>query len=174
MQLNTKIILVLSFAVSFLASCLKPQSFPAEPNIEFVSFEAQGDSGIIVFSFTDGDGDIGLGQEVLTPPFDTSSYYYYNLYINYYEMMNGSWVRGTSDPLGNNFPSADSITFSYRLENITPIGQNKALRGEIEIVMEPYFFNTISNHNDSIRYEILLIDRSLNHSNLLETPLIVR
>ena len=80
MPLNTKIVLVLSFAVSFLASCLKPQSFPPEPAIEFVSFEAQGDSGIIVFSFTDGDGDIGLGQEQLDPPFDTSSYYYYNLY----------------------------------------------------------------------------------------------
>ena len=49
------------------------------------------------------------------------------------------------------------LLFSYRLENITPIGQNKALRGEIEIVMEPYFY--ISNHIDSIRYEILLIDK---------------
>ena len=43
MQLNTKIILV--YRLQYLsASCLKPQSFPAEPNIEFVSFEAQGDS----------------------------------------------------------------------------------------------------------------------------------
>ena len=174
MRLNTKIILVLSFAVSFLASCLKPQSFPVEPAIEFVSFEAQGDSGVITFSFTDGDGDIGLDQQQLDPPFDTSSFYHYNLYINYYEMMDGSWVRGTADPLGNNFPTADSITFSYRLENITPIGQNKALRGEIQIVMEPYYFNSYSNHNDSIRYEIMLIDRGLNHSNLLETPIIIR
>jgi len=174
MRLNTKIVLVLSFALSFLASCLKPKVFPNEPAIEFISFEAQGDSGIIVFSFTDGDGDIGLEQEQLEPPFDTSSYYYYNLYINYFEMMNGSWVRGTSDPLGNNFPTADSITFSYRLENITPIGQNKALRGEIEIIMEPFFYNSSSNHNDSILYKIMLIDRNLNRSNLLETPLILR
>ena len=174
MHLNTKIALVLSFTVSFFVSCLKPEAFPVEPAIDFVSFEALGDSGVITFSFTDGDGDIGLGQEQLSPPFDTSSYYYYNLYINYYEKMNGSWVRGTADPLGNNFPTADSITYSYRLENITPIGQNKALRGEVQIVMEPYFFNTSSNHNDSVRYEIMLIDRSLNHSNLLETPLIVR
>ena len=174
MRFYTKITLVLLIIVTFLSSCLKPESFPPEPEIEFVSFEAQGDSGIITFSFTDGDGDIGLGQEQLNPPFDTSSYYYYNLYLNYYEMMNGTWVRGTADPLGNNFPTADSITFSYRLENITPLGQNKALRGEIQIIMEPYYFNSYSNHNDSIRYEIMLIDRSLNHSNLLETPLILR
>lgn len=89
-------------------------------------------------------------------------------------MMNGSWVRGTADPLGNNFPTADSINFAYRLENITPIGQNKALKGEIEINMEPYYFNSYSNHNDSIRYEIMLIDRSLNISNIIQSPLILR
>ena len=89
-------------------------------------------------------------------------------------MMDGSWVRATADPGGNNFPTADSITFSYRLENLTPSGQNKALRGEIEIVMEPYYFNPISNHSDSIKYSILLIDRAQNHSNLVESPLIVR
>ncbi len=174
MKILTKITLVLSIMVSLLTSCLKPESFPPEPAIEFVSFEAQGDSGIIVFSFTDGDGDIGLNQDQLDPPFDTSSLYYYNLYIHYYEMMDGDWVRGTADPGGNNFPTADSITFSYRIEDITPIGQNKALRGEIQIIMEPYYFNSYSNHNDSLRYELMLIDRSLNHSNLLETPLIVR
>ena len=89
-------------------------------------------------------------------------------------MMNGQWVRGTADPGGNNFPTADSITFSYRLENITPSGQNTALRGEIDVVLEPFFFNSNSNFNDSIRYEIILIDRSLNVSNVLQTPLILR
>ncbi len=155
-------------------SCLKPVTFPNEPSIEYMGFVVEGDSGKISFSFTDGDGDIGLSQLQISPPFDTSSYYYYNLYLNYYEMMNGSWVRATADPGGNNFPTADSITFSYRLGNLTPTGQNKALRGEIEIVLEPYYFNPISNHNDSIKFSILLIDRALNHSNLVETPLIIR
>ena len=89
-------------------------------------------------------------------------------------MMNGSLVKATADPGGNNFPTADSITFSYRLENLTPTGQNKALRGDIEITMEPHYFNPNSNHNDSIMFSILLIDRSQNHSNLVESPLIVR
>ena len=170
----TKITLVLSFFILAATSCLKPESFPNEPIIEFVDFTPFGDSGKLKFSFTDGDGDIGLTQNQLSPPFDTSSYYYYNLYIHYYEKMNGVWVRGTADPGGNNFPTADSITFAYRLENITPIGQNTALRGEVQVTMEPFHFNINSNHNDSLRYEFLLIDRNLNISNIVETPLIVR
>ena len=171
---HTKITLVLSFFTLGLASCLKPESFPNEPSIEFVDFTALGDSGRLTFNFTDGDGDIGLSQTQLSPPFDTSSYFYYNLYIHYYEKMNGSWVRGTADPGGNNFPTADSITFAYRLENITPIGQNTALRGEIQVILEPFYFNVNSNHNDSLKYEFLLIDRSQNISNIIETPIILR
>lgn len=174
MNLLTKITLVLTFLVLFVTSCLKPESFPAEPAIEFVSFDALGDSGQLTFSFTDGDGDIGLSQSQLSPPFDTSSYFYYNLYIHYFEKMDGQWIRATSDPGGNNFPTADSITFAYRIENITPLGQNTALRGEIEVVLEPFYFNTNSNHSDSLKYEILLIDRNQNISNIIETPLIVR
>ena len=174
MNLHTKITLVLSFLILIATSCLKPESFPKEPAIEFVGFEALGDSGKLTISFTDGDGDIGLTQSQLSPPFDTSSYFYYNLYIHYYEKMNGQWVRATADPGGNNFPTADSITFAYRLENITPSGQNTALRGDIEVILEPFYFNTNSNHNDSLKYEILLIDRSTSISNLVETPLIVR
>ena len=174
MNLVVKITLVFSFLALIMTSCLKPESFDNEPIIEFVDFQALGDSGKISFSFTDGDGDIGLGQNQLYAPYDTASYFYYNLYIHYYEMMNGQWVRGTADPGGNNFPIADSITFSYRLENITPSGQNTALRGEIDVVLEPFFFNSNSNFNDSIRYEIILIDRSLNVSNVLQTPLILR
>ena len=62
---------------------------------------------------------------------------------------------------------------SYRLENITPSGQNLALRGNIEIILEPFYFNPNSNHSDSIRFSILLIDRALNHSNLIYTPLLL-
>ena len=58
--------------------------------------------------------------------------------------MDGEWTRGTADPLGNNSPFADSITYSYRIENISPTGQNKALRGGIDIILEPFYFNPYS------------------------------
>jgi hypothetical protein len=58
----------LLFAVLFLPlSCAQEPDFPVEPVIEFVSisstqfyqFPVQNDSIILVFSFTDGDGDLG-------------------------------------------------------------------------------------------------------------------
>ena len=157
-----------------LLSCLKPISYPNEPIIEYVGFESQSDSGKLTFSFTDGDGDLGLDQNILTPPHEPGNFYYYNLYVNYYELMDGEWIRGTADPLGNNSPFADSITYSYRIENISPTGQNKALRGGIDIVLEPFYFNPYSTHSDSIKFSILFIDRSLNHSNIVFSPTIVR
>ena len=153
-----------------VVACLKPVTYPIEPIIEYVGFESYSDTGKIVFSFTDGDGNIGLDQNILTALFNPGSFYYYNLYINYYEMMDGEWVRATSDPTGENSVFADTITFSYRVEDLTPTGQNKALRGNMEITLEPYFFNPTSNHNDTIKYTILLIDRDLNHSNTLSSP----
>ena len=61
----------LAFAVALLAitSCLKPPDYPDEPVIEFLAMNqttiAQGrtaenlDTLVIVFGFTDGDGDLG-------------------------------------------------------------------------------------------------------------------
>ena len=176
----SKLKIVIVFSSMCLISCLKPESYPNEPILKFLSFESSmyptelADSGKLIFSFTDGDGNIGLGQNQLDSPFNPGSFYYHNCYINYYEMMDGDWVRATSDPQGNNSSFADSITYSYRIGNMTPVGQNKALKGEIEIVLEPFYFNPISNHSDSIKYSILLIDRSLNHSNLIFSSTIVR
>ena len=41
--------------------------------------------------------------------------------------MDGQWVTATADPQGNNSIVADSITYNYRLEDISIAGQNKAL-----------------------------------------------
>ena len=175
MKITSKIVVAFAIVSTFLvSSCLKPDKFPNEPSIEFVSFEAQGDSGIIVISFTDGDGDIGLKTSDTAAPYNDSSYYYYNLYFDYYEIMDGDTVRGTADPAGNNFPTADPISLAFRVEDITPIGQNKALKGLISTTLEPRYFNANSNTNDSIIYKIVLIDRALNVSNELTSPIITR
>ena len=174
MKLITKITVVSVILGTFLiSSCLKPEEFPDEPKIEFVSFEAQGDSsGIFVISFTDGNGDIGLDLGDTLSPYEPGSYYYYNVYFDYYEIVNGDTVRGTSDP--NNFPTADPITLAFRIKNITPIGQNKALKGEITTTLEPRYYHLGATSNDSILYKIVLIDRALNISNELITPIITR
>tara|TARA_B100001287_G_scaffold246156_1_gene223945 strand:+ start:1595 stop:2119 length:525 start_codon:yes stop_codon:yes gene_type:complete len=172
-NLNTKIIIVLLIVTTFF-SCLKPETYPVEPKIDFVDFVASSDSGTLTFSFTDGDGNVGLDQDMLNYPFEPGNFYHHNIYINYYEISDGELVKGTSDPSGNNSPNYDTVFFPFRVENLTPSGQNKALKGTISVVLEPFYFNPNSVSSDSIKYEILLIDRSLNHSNLLLSPLIVR
>jgi len=173
MKMTTKIVILIGIVSFFFSSCLKPVTYPVEPEITFTDFVASGDSGLLSFSFTDGDGDIGLTDNDTLDPYTPGTYFYYNLYLEYYEMMDGEWVQGTADPNGNNFPTADSIVFAYRIENITPTGQNKALKGDVDILLEPSYYNHNSNHSDSIKYKITFIDRALNISNTIETPLIL-
>ena len=126
-----KILGITFISLGIFSACLKPESYPIEPAIEFVSFTPTNDIAELVFSFTDGDGDIGLDINDTLSPYNPGSLYYHNVHLFYYEMMNGNWVRGTTDP--NNFPLADTITISYRIKDITPEGKNKALKGSIKL-----------------------------------------
>lgn len=163
-----------SLLIISVSSCLKPISYPDEPSLDTITYTEMGDSLMLTMTFTDGDGDVGLNDSDTTGDFNSNSFYHYNLYIEYYEMMNGTWTKGTQDPSGNNSPLADTINFSYRIKNLTPVGQNKTLKGTINVTLEPIFYNPFSNHSDSIKYRVLLIDRSLNISNTIESETIVR
>ena len=151
-----------------LSSCLRPQTFPPEPEIAFKSFEILSDSAKLTITFQDGDGDIGLNVSDTLPPFDTSSIYHFNLFAQYWEKDDAlGWIQGT-DIMG------EPIEFRYRTPVITPTGQNKALKGEIEMTLEPFFYNLGSSQSDTIMYKIMLVDRSLNESNWTESGTIVR
>ncbi len=168
MNQRVKISLFLIGLSVAMVSCLKPESFPPEPVIEFKDFQRAGDSAYLYVNFTDGDGDVGLTENETQPPYDLSSRYYYNLFIAYYEMVDGVWQAGQTIPEGN------PIEFKYRVPVLTPRGRNKALKGEIRVMLSPYFYNPTSPHSDTIKYEIQLVDKALHPSNVVETPMIVR
>ena len=116
-------VLLISF---FFNSCKKPKEIPPLPVIVYKNFVKYGsDSAQFIFTFKDGDGDIGLNQRDTFPPFNSSSVYYYNLYmIYYYKATDGKFypydnVAGTS--------VMDTLQYTYRIPNITPKGQNKIL-----------------------------------------------
>jgi hypothetical protein len=170
---------IVSFALASLliisvSSCLKPVSYPDEPALETASYVEMGDSLQLTVTFTDGNGDVGLNADDTTGDFNSSSFYHYNLYVEYFEMMNGTWVKGTQDPSGNNSPLADTINFTYRIKNLTPVGQNKTLKGTINVTIEPLSYNPFSNHSDTVKYRVSLIDRALNISNTIETEPVIR
>jgi len=83
--------ILLSSVILVQVSCKKKENFSDIPYIEFVSFAkiqtstGVDDKGILEFSFTDGDGDIGLHN------WDTVAPYDYNLFISYFEKQNGEF-----------------------------------------------------------------------------------
>ena len=166
--MKAKITLITILSAWLLHSCLKPATFPIEPAIKYESFSATQDSGLLVISFTDGDGDIGLTEADTTGDFAPSSIYHHNLFIEYYEKDDAlGWVRGKDI-------SGSDITFLYRIPYLTPNGNNKALKGNIEVTIEPSYYNPLSSQSDTIMYKIKLVDRNLNESNVVESPEIIR
>lgn len=149
-----------------IQGCLKPEEYPVEPNIEFDQFVSFGDSGLVIFKFTDGDGDVGLGENEVSPPYDTSSKFYYNVFISYYEKVNGQWQQGLTS-------GGDPVEFNYRTRLLTPEGKNKALKGSIQVYLLPIFYNPFSPDSDTIRYKIQMCDRALHLSNEVFTNEIV-
>lgn len=166
MSTKVRFIFSLSLISILLSSCFKNQEYPIEPFISDPSFILAGDSALLNFSFTDGDGDIGLDQGDTLSPYEPDSFYYYNLYIDYYEKKDvGGWQRGSN-------LAGDSIVFEYRIKTINVKGKSKAIKGTIEVNMK-LFNNPLSTDSDTVRYGIRLIDRALNISNTIETSQVV-
>ena len=145
-----------------VSSCFKNEEYPNEPIISEPVFAFSGDSAKLTFTFTDGDGDIGLDPADTLAPYDPDAYYHYNLYLDYYEKddVNG-WQRGRD-------LEGDSIVFAYRLKPIVVKGKARGIKGTMDVTIVN-FANPFSTESDTIKYEIRLIDRALNESNVIET-----
>lgn len=179
MKLYTKITLILFLGgVVLFSTCRKFEEYPIEPQIEYNNFllefnESTGitERGVLMISYTDGDGDIGLNARDTLPPFNYGSDYYYNMIIDYYEKQNGKWELVPlifKDPeTGEN----DTLTFSVRIPNLTPSSGNQSIKGVIQDTM--YLYNPLSEF-DTIKFSVHIIDRALHQSNTVETPEIVR
>ncbi len=149
----------------FFSSCLKREEYPIVPHIEFKNFVKYvnnagiEDKGTLVFSFTDGDGDIGLSAGDTLPPYNKGGEYYYDLFITYKELQHGVLT-----------PVVLPLPFNTRLPVITPSGKNKAIKGEMEVNLDIY--NPLSTF-DTISFDFYIVDRALNKSNMASTSLIV-
>lgn len=179
MRSTTKIVLILFVSVILLFStCSKFEDYPIEPQIEYNNFLLEfnqetgiTERGVLMISYKDGDGDLGLRAGDTFPPFNYGSEYYYNMVIDYYEKQNGKWELVPlvfPDPeTGEN----DTLTFSVRIPNLTPSSGNQAIKGIIQDTV--YLYNPLSDY-DTIKFSVYIIDRALHKSNTVETPEIVR
>jgi len=170
---RTRSLIILSLIFILLWSCKKYEEYPPEPQIEFLDFvllrDAQGidQRGVLRFSFTDGDGNIGLYDNDTLPPYD------YNLFVRYFEQQNGSFQEVflvTPRYINDTTIVYDTATFNGRIPILTPAGKNKAISGEIE---DTLFINNPLSAFDTIMFELFIRDRDLNESNVIQTPPIV-
>ncbi len=168
-----KTFLILLLLSQLLLSCKKYEEYPPEPKIDFLDFvllrDAQGidQRGVLRFSFTDGDGNIGLYDYDTLPPYD------YNLFVRYFEKRNGSFQEVflvTPRYIDDTTIVYDTATFNGRIPILTPAGKNKAISGEIE---DTLFINNPLSAFDTIMFEVFIRDRDLNESNVIQTPPIV-
>lgn len=160
-------ILFLFLLVFSLSACLPEAQYPPEPVISFKSLVPNSNQAVMRIDFTDGDGNIGLNQgDTLGINCPDTCRYYYNLFCEYYELQNGEWVNIVLDP------EIGQIPFYYRLPYATPEGQNPALNGEIKIDMPSYYL--IGTGFDTCRFEIQLVDRALNESNIVQSNIFIK
>lgn len=112
---------------------------------------------ILDLSYTDGDGDIGFKDD------DTLSSS--NLVVRFFEIINGIETPFVI-PL-----STDTLNFNQRTPFLTPIGEQKSIKGEIKLKIP---INPFPGYRpDSLIFKCQLFDRQLNASQIVVTPILV-
>jgi hypothetical protein len=162
-----KILVLLTTGIFFLVSfysCHKIEKVSPIPEINFKSFtitsayDTLGNPiklGELVFSFIDGDADIGVDQTA--QPGDSN---YYNIFLIPYKKVDGVYSQIEVDPYLP--PLNYRIPYDSRMDRV---GQDKTLKGEISVkiqyqVVPPY---------DTIKYDFYVRDRAYNKSNVAST-----
>ncbi len=150
-----------------LYACPTPQQYPIEPDIAFKdvtladSFDLLGNrvkSFKLCFNVVDGDGNIGLKEEDTIGPFHRDSAYFYNLFCQLYEIVDGENVE-IDEPAPRN----------YRIPYVQPQGQNVTLIADIIIDMEFAYTQQQYLEYDSIMLKFYILDREFNQSNTAQT-----
>ena len=157
MKAYSKIILFTGIFL-FLFACDKSEEFSEVPYLEYISHNLKDSVDVLGNTtklcelhlyFTDGDGDIGLFKNDTVTPYD------YNLFVNYYEMLDSLTLIDVDPP------------FHIRIPDLTPTGQNKSLKADLV-----YNIDVTYRNSDTIKFELKLRDRALNESDWISSPLI--
>ncbi len=156
-----------SLAVLLISSCVKKKTLPIVPAIDYKSFSIIDNStAMFVYTFSDGDGDIGLRSSDTTGSYSRTSPYYYNLYMKYlYKNSSGNYVPYIYfDMLTGKF---DTIILKYRTQYIESTTKDQSLTGEVYVTMNGYRPTTT---HKNFKYEFYIYDRGLHKSNVITTP----
>lgn len=181
--MKTRNLIALSMVLLLAAACQKPVEYPIEPHIDYTGFTYlfNADStfsgeGVVSFAYTDGDGDLGLDDSDTTYPFGFNDPHYYNMVVDYLKAENGVFVK--TPLLSPHVPTNpadtlvlyDTVTFNARFCRLRDSEEPKAISGTIDYkltVQNPF------SPNDTIKFEIHILDRALHESNVIQTEAII-
>jgi hypothetical protein len=140
-------------------ACNKLEEYDDRPIITEGSYSllqnAQGkDTSLVLkFTFTDGDGNVGLSANDTMPPYDT------NVKIDYLEKIDGVFTKilipGTTD----------TLNFNSRIKTF---GSNTPTKAEVEVKV-----NISVVLADTVKFDYYILDKNLNRSNKMTTGTIV-
>ena len=166
----------LLFLALAVCSCQKPVEYPIEPKITYAGFaylmnpdSTFSGEGIISFSYTDGDGDLGLDDSDTISPFGFNDAHYYNMLVDYLKCVNGEFVKTPLLSWNAQTQSYDTISFNARFKRLRDSEEPKAINGTMDyklMVQNPF------SPDDTVKFEIRILDRALHESNVIETETI--
>ncbi len=162
-----KIILFLVFILTFLA-CVKKPDFPDTPSITYKQFgirNANVGLGQLIFTYTDGDADLGYTESQRNASNYDIEFKIINVYPDNSEKTAYDLKRVIKN--GDTTFVQDSIFENY-LPFVNLNGQKKGIQGEV-------IYNGEFNPNDSSRIKIkfYIYDRARNKSNTEESPILI-
>lgn len=168
-----KSILIFGILLFAVAACQKKVEYSIEPKIAYMDFTylINADStfsgqGVLSFSYTDGDGDLGLDVSDSLPPFNNNSPYYYNLIIDYQKFENGVFHSVPLLSWNIETQSFDTVSFNARFKRLVAGNETKPISGDMDYTL---FVQNPFSPNDTVRFAVKIIDRALHESNVILT-----
>jgi hypothetical protein len=169
--------IALAFLAVLFASCQSEVEYPVEPRISYEGFtylfyadSTFSGEGILSFSYTDGDGDLGLDDSDTLPPFGPNDTYYYNMIVDYMKCVNGEFVKMPLLSWNQQTQSYDTVSFNARFHRLRDTDEPKAISGMMDYTIP--IQNPLSP-NDTIKFEIHILDRAMHESNVIQTEAII-
>ncbi len=145
--MNVKIVFCFLF-IGVIFSCNKDNNFSDIPELEVRDFyKTSSTVAIWKIGFTDGDGDIGVRNNL-----DAN-----NFIVSIFSIVDGVAIGQEGQ--------------SYRIPVVENIRTTRGIEGEFEFRIETDLLLLDSIPIDSAYYRAYVIDRAGNESNVVETPI---
>ncbi|WP_448518097.1 hypothetical protein [Rhodoflexus sp.] len=182
MLLRTILCAYICLLALMLTSCFREPDYSIVPEIGFKEITVnparfpQTDSIAIIITYKDGDGDLGLGDQDIDPPFNitnpdgTPNRFFYNYFITIAKKEQGRFIPVVfTDP---------NVTLNARFPRLNNLNTRTAIEGTLRYSFNFFYafseaYNPRIRRGDTVRFEIQIADRQKHLSNIVQTDEIV-